>query len=73
MVKELSIGKMEEYILEIGVIIKWMVMEFLFGLIRKNIMVIIVIIQKKDMDAFIGMMVINMKDFGKKENKMDMV
>ena len=46
--------------------------EYLYGLIKKDIMVIILIIQKKDTDAFIGMMDINMKDFGKKENKMDM-
>ena len=48
-------------------------MVYLFGLIKKNIKEIILIMQKKDMDAFIGMMVINMKDIGKKENKMDMV
>ena len=48
-------------------------MVYLFGLIKNNIMEIILIMQKKDMDAFIGMMVINMKDIGKKENKMDMV
>ena len=47
-------------------------MVYLFGLIKNNIMEIILIMQKKDMDAFIGMMDINVKDSAKKENKMDM-
>ena len=38
-----------------------------------SFVLIIVIILKKVSDAFFGMMGINMKDFGKKENKMVMV
>ena len=73
MEKEFIHGEIKGNILEIGRIIKWMVMEYLLGQMVGDIKEIIKMIKKMDMDFSNGQMEKNIKDIGKMENKMEKV
>ena len=66
-------GAIEDNMLVIGKIIKWMEKESLLGRMEEDMKVNIKMIKKKDMEFLNGLMVKNIEDIGLMENKMEKV